>query len=162
MHRTKSLLSIARILRWADHHRRLTGQYPNADSGPVAADPGESWGAVNQALYAGLRGLPGNDSLARLLERERGRRHRLRQPQLSEALILAWAQVHHARRGVWPNQLSGPVDDAPGEVWGNLEQALRRGRRGLPGGDSLARLLERRLGVRRSPARNHDRRERTV
>jgi hypothetical protein len=153
MPRRKLPLRVARILAWADHHLERTGKYPHAESGPVLAEPAEDWGAINQALLAGLRGLPGKDSLARLLQRERGRRHRLDQPRLTEDAILAWAQAHHARTGSWPNQCAGAVEGAPGETWGNIEQSLRRGQRGLSGGDSLARLLGRRLGVRRQPAR---------
>jgi hypothetical protein len=153
MPRRKPLLRVARILAWADHHLECTGKYPHAESGPVLAQPAEDWGAINQALVAGLRGLPGKDSLARLLQRERGRRHRLNLPRLTEEVILAWAQAHHARTGTWPNQYAGAVDGDPDETWGNIEQSLRRGQRGLPGGDSLARLLARRLGVRRQPAR---------
>jgi hypothetical protein len=153
MPQRKPRLRVARILAWADHHLERTGKYPHAESGPVLAQPSEDWGAINQALLAGLRGLPGKDSLARLLQRERGRRHRLNLPRLTEDGILAWARAHHARTGTWPNQGAGPVVDAPGETWGNIEQSLRRGQRGLPGGDSLARLLGRRLGVRRQPVR---------
>jgi hypothetical protein len=69
----KPYLTVAQILRWADAHHRQTGQWPSAVAGPVADAPGESWQAVNNALHRGLRGLPGGDSLARLLVR-RGRR----------------------------------------------------------------------------------------
>jgi hypothetical protein len=57
--------------------------------------------------------------------------------------ILAWADAYHARTGEWPSSCAGPVADAPGEKWVNIDQALRAGVRGLPGGDSLARLLDR-------------------
>jgi hypothetical protein len=143
----KPPLSVEEILNWADDHHLRTGKYPHAESGPVLAAPGEDWSPINQALLAGLRGLPGRDSLARLLERERGRRHRLQLPRLAEEGILAWAREHHARTGAWPNQHAGPVVVAPGEVWGNIDQALRDGRRGLPGGDSLARLLGREVAT---------------
>jgi hypothetical protein len=43
---------------------------------------------------------------------------------------------------------SGEVPQAPGETWGAIDHALKDGRRGLPGGDSLAALLARRLGAR--------------
>ena len=36
---------------------------------------------------------------------------------------------------------SGKIIDAPGETWRAVESALRNGRRGLPGGSSLARFL---------------------
>jgi hypothetical protein len=35
------------------------------------------------------------------------------------------------------------VAEAPGERWRNIEAALYDGSRGLPGGDTLARLLDR-------------------
>ena len=66
-------LTVPQILRWADAHHRRTGKWPSSESGPVAEAPGESWQAVNNALHRGLRGLPGGDSLARLLVRS-GRR----------------------------------------------------------------------------------------
>ena len=54
---------------------------------------------------------------------------------------LAWADAHRARTGSQPHDRSGPVADAPGETWGNIDRALRHGRRGLPGGTSLSWLL---------------------
>jgi hypothetical protein len=62
---------VAQILRWAGAHRRRTGDWPSARSGPVAGAPGLTWRAVDAALAEGCRGLPGGDSLARLLRRER-------------------------------------------------------------------------------------------
>jgi DNA-binding CsgD family transcriptional regulator len=44
------------------------------------------------------------------------------------------------------------VAGAPGESWRAVDQALRRGCRGLPGGGSLARMLRRARGV---PLRPH-------
>jgi hypothetical protein len=38
---------------------------------------------------------------------------------------------------------------APGETWVAIDAALAHGHRGLPGGDSVARLLARRRGVGR-------------
>jgi hypothetical protein len=75
-----------------------------------------------------------------------------RKPHLTEALILGWADAHRARTGRWPDVRSGPVKGVPGQTWPALNQALARGGRGLPGGSSLARLLEERRG-RRNRAR---------
>jgi hypothetical protein len=36
-------LTEARILAWADAHRRRTGEWPTVRSGPVAGEPGETW-----------------------------------------------------------------------------------------------------------------------
>jgi hypothetical protein len=69
-------------------------------------------------------------------------------PKLTVAQILAWADAHQAQTGDWPKVRSGSVAGAPGETWQALDGALKHGHRGLPGGDSLARLLLRTRGVR--------------
>jgi hypothetical protein len=71
-----------------------------------------------------------------------------RLPILTEKVILRWAQDHHRRTGAWPTENSGPVHGAPGEVWKNIDAALRQGTGSLRAGSSLARLLAARLGVR--------------
>jgi hypothetical protein len=72
-------------------------------------------------------------------------------PPLTAAQILAWADAHHARTGAWPAARSGPVEGAPGESWKGLDRDLRHGHRGLPGGDSLHRLLRRERGAPERP-----------
>src|SRR5947209_8765819 len=143
-----SSLTARRILAWADAHFAATGRWPTAASGAVAAVPGETWNALNLALRDGLRGLPGGDSLARLLARGRGKRNPAGLAPLAVKKVLAWADAHHARTGEWPKCNGGPVAECPAEAWPNLDAALRQGFRGLPGGDSLPRLLARRRGVR--------------
>jgi hypothetical protein len=64
-------LTPRKILVWARGHRERTGKWPTCGSGPVLDVPGETWNGVNQALYLGLRGLPGGSSLARLLHERR-------------------------------------------------------------------------------------------
>jgi hypothetical protein len=66
-------LCVERILDWADAHYARTGEYPRPNSGPVVDAVGENWASLNNALYCGFRGLPGGDSLPRLLVRH-GRR----------------------------------------------------------------------------------------
>jgi hypothetical protein len=139
-------LTVAQILAWCDAHRARTGRWPSAGGGPVEGAPGEMWFNVNQALLRGLRGLPGGDSLARLLARERGKRNPAGLPPLTEGRIVAWARAHRQATGRWPSVESGPVAGPPGETWQGLDGALRDGSRGLPGGDTLARLLARRCG----------------
>jgi hypothetical protein len=68
--------------------------------------------------------------------------------RLTVAQILAWADAHRAWAGDWPRTGSGPVPQGPGETWRRIDNALRYGLRGLPGGSSLARLLEQERGVR--------------
>ena len=134
-------LTTFQILGWADAHRARTGHWPTLNSGPVAEAPGESWGAISQALRKALRGLPGGFSLADLLERERGSRNAGNLPRFQVPEILSWADAHRARNGKWPTLSSGPIPEAPGETWERVHVALYRGLRGLPGGSSLSRLL---------------------
>src|SRR3954453_23383458 len=63
-------------------------------------------------------------------------------PELSIPEVLAWADAHRQRTGKWPQISSGPVVDGPlGEIWRNVDTALRLGLHGLSGGSSLAQLL---------------------
>jgi hypothetical protein len=140
--------TIQRILTWSDGYRSRTDHWPTSESGPIAEAPGETWRAVDQALRVGVRGLPGGSSLARLLAAQRRARNLHRQPRLTLGRILAWADGHHRRLGSWPTSESGPVREARGENWGAINIALQHGRRGLPIGSSLARLLAARRGVR--------------
>lgn len=103
--------------------------------------PGESWANIHAALTQGLRGLPGGSTLAQLLAEKRGVRNIMDLPDLTIGLILQWIDAHRARTAKWPNQKSGVVLSAPEETWGNIHAALYVGRRGLPGGSTLAKLL---------------------
>lgn len=146
-------LTEAQILRWADAHRRRTGAWPTADSGPVPDSGGETWYGVDAVLKHGCRGLPGGVSLARLLARRRGVPNRMDLPPVTEDQILAWAEAHRRRTGDWPDRKThDPVPGAAGETWTALDTALKRGHRGLPGGSSLARLLAERGGARNRTA----------
>ncbi len=140
-------LSIRQVLKWADAHYRTTGQWPTGQSGPVSGSSGETWMGIQIALNRGRRGLSGGSSLAALLSERRAVRQVRRPPKLRERQILTWADEHRARTGEWPGHLSGAIRGAQGETWTGVQIALQRGRRGLPGGSSLARLLESRRGV---------------
>ena len=141
-------LTIEQILGWADDHKRLTGEWPTAESGPVQASLEETWAGINGALAQGLRNLPGGSSLARLLSQDRGIRNLKNLPPLTIERILEWADAHHERTGKWPNNGSGAVDGVPDETWGAVHSALQQGGRSLSGGSSLAKLLAEKRGVR--------------
>ncbi|HEV3383255.1 MAG TPA: hypothetical protein VG097_00500 [Gemmata sp.] len=147
-HLKLSPLNTKLILKWADHHYARTGTWPGTQSGEILAAKGEIWTAVNAALLAGHRGLPGGSSLARLLAAERGARNNKDLPPLSEKLILAWADSHYQRTGQWPKKTSGSIVDAPSEKWISVGSSLLRGRRGLKGGCSLAQFLSKHRGVK--------------
>lgn len=135
-------LSMAQIVRWAKKHHERTGQWPKASSGAIQDAPGETWQAIDMALRKGKRrGLPGGSSLARLLSSRCGVRNWQQPSRLTLATILRWADAHYARHGRRPTGKSGPVAAAPGETWLAIDKALAVGRRWLPGGSSLARLL---------------------
>ena len=145
-------LTIEQILAWADAYHAANGRWPIAAPVAVAGSPGESWDRIDQALRRRERGLSGNSSLARLLAACRGAGnptgpHRLRIDQ-----ILGWADAYHAANGRWPIAAPVPVAEAPEESWDRIDQALRRGERGLAGGSSLTRLLAERRGTRHPKA----------
>jgi hypothetical protein len=142
--RERPPLTVPQILAWADAHRTRTGCWPTIRAGSVAGARREAWWNIDEALRRGRGGLAGGDSLARLLARERGRPNpRGARRPLAERQVVTWARAHRRRTGRWPHAGAGAVADAPGEHWRTVESALRRGSRGLPGGDTLARLLDR-------------------
>jgi hypothetical protein len=59
------------IAGWIEEQFRRTQLWPHRHSGPVLAAPGESWKALDHALAAGTRGLPGGTTLARLVRKHR-------------------------------------------------------------------------------------------
>lgn len=135
------------ILKWADAHHRRTGEWPKRKSGDVLGATGEKWVIIQGALSKGRRGLPGGSSLAQLLEEKRGVRNKQALPNLTTKQILQWADAHHRKTGEWPTRESGQVVGTSGEKWAIIQGSLSKGRRGLPGGSSLARLLaEKRAG----------------
>src|SRR5665213_726271 len=145
-------LSVREILVWADAHKQKTGKWPNINSGDVLDAPGEKWGNIDAVLSRGHRGLPGDSSLAQLLAEKRGVRNYMALPDLTIEQVLKWADAHHQKTGDWPKLKSGDVLDTPYETWANIGFSLSQGKRGLPGGSSLAQLLADKRGVRNSLA----------
>ena len=145
---TEPPLTAEQILAWADAHRAATGRWPSVRSGPVLHAEGERWGSIDTALREGYRGLPGGQSLGRLIRGHGGPDVYRTRPVLTVEQILAWADAHREASGEWPIEDSGPVRSAPGETWKSISAALARGDRGLPGGSSLARLLAEHRGAR--------------
>jgi hypothetical protein len=143
-----SRLTEGQILQWADAHYEGIGEWPGKDSGPIVDAPDETWSRVDGNLREGNRGLPGGSSLAQLLAEKRGARNHLALPPLTEEKILQWADAFHAKYGKWPRVKSGAIEEAHGDTWTAIDQALRNGLRNLPGGSSLTQLLAERRGVR--------------
>jgi hypothetical protein len=65
-------------------------------------------------------------------------------PPLTVGQILAWADGYHARTGFRPYMRAGTLALPAGETWKAVNSALRVGGRGLPEGDTLGKLLDRR------------------
>ncbi len=135
-------LSVKKVCAWADAYYHRCGRWPIATSGAIPEAPGETWMAVENALRRGSRGFRTRSSLAQLLERHRHVRNIHGLPPLTEEQILRWADAQHRRTGKWPKTSSGRLVEEPGESWAAIDLALRNGGRGLPGGSSLARLLQ--------------------
>jgi hypothetical protein len=112
------------ILSWADAYFERSGEWPTINAGSIPEANGYTWCAVNSALQQGIRGLPRKTTLARLLEEKRGKRNSANLPALDLGQILTWAEEQH-----------------PGTTWQAIEAALKTGRRGLPGGSSVAKLI---------------------
>lgn len=147
-------LRVADILSWADAFHDREGRYPTDKDGVIPGTGEETWAKVDGALAKGLRGLPGRSSLAQVLHEHRGVRNRKNLPKLAPGQILEWARSFHARNQRWPNEDSGPLDEAPGETWSGINAALMMGLRGLPGGSSLYRLLV--AAGLREPLKGHE------
>ena len=143
-------LSVRQVLEWVEEPRERTGRWPTTTSGPIHSAPGETWLAVDRSLRVGSRGLRGGSSLSRLLAEKRGVRNHRDLPRLTVRTVLAWADRHFARNGRWPVVKAGAVEGVLGQTWSAVDAALTLGLQGLPGGDSLARLLARHRGDRRS------------
>ena len=136
------------ILKWADDHFDRKGTWPKEDSGAVLCEPGETWIGITTSLRAGARGLLAVSSLARLLETRRGVRNFQNSPSLEKEQILQWVDQHFERTGDWPNANSGKIPGSYDETWTMINNALKKGTRGLPANSSLARLLESHRSVR--------------
>jgi hypothetical protein len=61
------LMTVELILKWAEAHHTLFGEWPSVNTGPIG-NTGETWLRVDSALRMGLRGLPGGSSLCSLLK----------------------------------------------------------------------------------------------
>ncbi len=140
-HLTLPRFTIKQVLAWADAYHRRHRRWPKITSGTIMEAPTESWRRVNTALMQGNRGFTGGSSLARFLAKYRRIKRRMILPELTIGEILAWADDHIRRTGLRPTHLSGRMLAPPHKTWGAVNLALRDGLRGLPGGDSLYRLL---------------------
>jgi hypothetical protein len=144
----KRPLSVPLILEWVDLFNQRNGRWPNRRSKPIPEMKGETWCAIDQALYQGIRGLPGGETMAKFLQHHREAPNRAQTPPLTVEQVLQWVDAYRELHGAWPNRRSGEVAGSRGLTWSAVDAALRVGARGLPWGGSLARLLTQRRRVR--------------
>ena len=135
-------LTIKQILAGADAHFAAHGEWPAVATVEPVAEANATWRDIDVALRRGLRGLPGGTSLARLLQKLRGKQvvKRPYYPPLSAQQIVDWQKSYRQATGHWPVESSGPITEAPEETWLTVSRALQYGNRGLPGGSGLAKL----------------------
>jgi len=133
-----SKLTELQILAWADAHRKNTGTWPTAKSGPVVGAD-ETWAGICWALLSGRRGLR-QQSIATLLARHGRKRNAKAIPTFMYSQILVWADKYRAVKKRWPKRNSGVIEGTD-ERWSYVDAALKQGHRGLPGGSSLVQLL---------------------
>lgn len=114
------------IWGWMQDHYRENGKWPSVNT------PGR-WSVLDNRLRKGRFGLPGGSSLAKL-------RGNLGSEQpLTEAQIYECIQDYYSKTGRWP-AASTICPASPYGSWPAIDMALRLGRRGLPGGSSIAKL----------------------
>jgi hypothetical protein len=78
-----------------------------------------------------------------VLSKHRGVRNIHDLPTLSTKQILKWADAYYKREKGWPRRASGRIPRTSGESWESINYALKKGNRGMSGGWSLARFLNR-------------------
>jgi hypothetical protein len=135
------VLHVSELLDEIDAFHRARRRYPRSDDGAVNGRTDLTWCGVDQALRKGNRGLRPGSSLARFLQEHRGVRNRMRPPAFARTEVLAWLDAHHKREGEYPSCYSGRIPESPDDTWMAVDQALRQGRRGFPGGASLADFI---------------------
>ncbi|HEY2250481.1 MAG TPA: hypothetical protein VGH74_05450 [Planctomycetaceae bacterium] len=156
LHRRIPSISVEQILEWAKRYFDRFKEPPSQTSGRIAGTSGITWGAVDQMLDEGYRGLPGGSSLSLLLDGHFPVRTR-HPPPLRIGEILRWARAFHRQHGKWPTVKSPGFAGDSGITWGAVHQALYTGCRGLPGGSSLSKLLRKHFAGARGVERSlHD------
>ncbi len=133
-------LTYEQILARADAHFTAPGSWPNSKSGVIPGTE-ETWKKIDANVMKQGRGLPYSTTLARLLFDQRGVPMRGILPRLSNSMIIRWAKAHKRDTGAWPYVRSGAIAGTEGS-WAAVNNALSQGHLGLPGGSSLAHLLE--------------------
>lgn len=143
-------LTEAIIHEWIEQFIKKYHRKPIASDGTVefanGRYTGETWGAIDSSLLAGVRGLIGGSSLAQFIEQNFSIRSYCKPPELSLEQIKDWIQQHISKYDKKPTAKSGVVEFAEGEYkgtsWATIAHAMRNGVRGLVKGLSLAEFIK--------------------
>ncbi len=151
-------LTEEQVLAWADAHHRRHGRLARLALRPDHRRGGRNVvGRLRRPPYR-----PPRPSRRLVAGPASGRTPRRSPPEPAAPAHPATgsrlAQAHRRRTGAWPTPATGPVLEAPGETWQGIHSALCEGHRGLPGGRTLAGLLNR----RRSDAADSERSPLTI
>jgi hypothetical protein len=128
-----------------ESRRKMSRTHKRRGTRPPRAGP--AWTPAEDALLGTMPDAEVADRTGRTVMAVRVRRSLLgvylRSPdRLTLDQVLARAESHFGRTGRWPSNGSGAVSEGRHLTWGGIDQALRGGFRGLPGGSSLAKLVE--------------------
>jgi hypothetical protein len=130
------------IKQWIRAEYEKTKRWPLASDGDVLVDGvAEKWCNLHLNLLQGRRGLPGGRRLVDLVEEVRTELGQPSTRTMEDVRQLIWQ--HYCDRKEWPHFKSKlPVPGGLFTSWNALNQALSVGRFGLPGGSSLAKVVE--------------------
>ena len=147
--RRRSDLTYDIIKEWVKKFYEEHGKYPTRASGSVVYAPKEeplTWQGVSICLMDGFRGLPGGLSLSDFLNKEMGILTRKYASRITEADVLEWVEKFYDRYGYYPTSKSQEGVDCPSDYgklrWSTVNELLKNGQRGLPGGATLRKFIE--------------------
>jgi hypothetical protein len=140
-HLKRNKLTIYQIIEWAKDHFEKTNEWPTYKSGKVLAEPSEKWSSIRSNLVHGGRGLPKGLSIEKVLFDELGVIGVRSGKQLTEQRVHSLALMHYEKIGSYPTESSDWILEGK-DSWPAISFALNYGFRGLPGGSSLAKLLQ--------------------
>jgi hypothetical protein len=139
MTRKAGAITREQVLAAIAAHHGAAGSYPDRSSPGEVPGIGGAWGSLNNRLRKGLLGESLSlADLAREARQQRGDPAPGARPPLTTADVHAAIVDHRRERGAPPTRQTRNLS-ALGIGWGALDNLLKNGGRGLPGGSSLAR-----------------------
>lgn len=152
-HLNMSIMTEAQIIAAADKYFEKYGLYPtfkdkHASEFFDVSDAPKTWAGVQSLMRIGGRGLPGNNTLANLLDSS-GRRISQRCRPMTEDDVINAMKKFYFDFDRFPRQTDGDASKYFGrqETWSSVNQCLRKGLRGLTGGSSIYNIAERLSGI---------------